>query len=64
MVMNYHCMRKITRQSFQAVANELFGRAIFKMSDRVRGQGAGRRKSAAYGTVSILRSVTQTSNLR
>ncbi len=25
MVMNYHCMRKITRQLFQAVADELFG---------------------------------------
>ncbi len=28
MVMNYHCMRKITYQSFQSVADELFGRRL------------------------------------
>ena len=28
MVMNYHCMKKITYQSFQVVVDELFGSPI------------------------------------
>jgi hypothetical protein len=32
----------------QPESESSFRRAIFKMLDQVRGQGAGRRKSAAY----------------